>query len=161
MSARGLVRGREATRQPPRRGPLSRSPGTEATGYSGQVPWGGAHGCLALECADGRNSPTRSAGGGQAWVPVKVPPGGEAAMTTDVTGILRQTSLLRSVPGEDLQAVIATSRLRVFRRGQVVFITGDPGDTLVVVISGRVKVVVRSADGGELTLAIIEPGGVF
>lgn len=28
-------------------------------------------------------------------------------------------------------------------------------------ISGRVKVVVRSADGGELTLTIIQPGGVF
>jgi CRP/FNR family transcriptional regulator, cyclic AMP receptor protein len=30
-----------------------------------------------------------------------------------------------------------------------------------VVISGRVKVVVRSADGAELTLVIIQPGGVF
>jgi CRP/FNR family transcriptional regulator, cyclic AMP receptor protein len=43
----------------------------------------------------------------------------------------------------------------------VIFITGDPGDTLIVVISGRVKVVVRSADGAELTLVIIQPGGVF
>jgi CRP-like cAMP-binding protein len=82
-------------------------------------------------------------------------------MTSDLTGVLRQTSLLRSVPGEDLKAVVAASRLRAFRRGQVVFTTGDPGDTLIVVISGRVKVEVRSADGGELTLAIIEPGGVF
>ena len=30
-----------------------------------------------------------------------------------------------------------------------------------MVISGRVKVVVRSADGAELTLTIIGPGGVF
>ena len=82
-------------------------------------------------------------------------------MTTDLTGILRRTALLRSVPDEDLKAVIAASRLRAFRRGQIVFITGDPGDTLVVVISGRVKVVVRSADGGELTLAIIQASGVF
>jgi len=42
-----------------------------------------------------------------------------------------------------------------------VFTAGDPSDTLVVVISGRVKVVVRSADGGELTLTIIQSGGVF
>ena len=55
----------------------------------------------------------------------------------------------------------AASRARTFRRGQVVFSTGDPGDTLIVVISGRVKVAVRSADGGELTLTIIQPGGVF
>jgi CRP/FNR family cyclic AMP-dependent transcriptional regulator len=82
-------------------------------------------------------------------------------MTTDVTGILRQTDLLCSVSAPDLEAVIAVSRLRAFRRGQVVFTRGDPGDTLIVVISGRVKVVVRSADGGELTLTIIQPGGVL
>jgi CRP/FNR family transcriptional regulator, cyclic AMP receptor protein len=82
-------------------------------------------------------------------------------MTTDVTGILRETTLLGSVPPGDLAALVAASRLRAFRRGQVVFMTGDPGDTLVVVISGRVKVVARAADGGELTLTVIGPGGVF
>lgn len=82
-------------------------------------------------------------------------------MTADVKSILRQTDLLRSVPAEVLDAVATASRLRVFRRGQVVFTRGDPSDTLFVVISGRVKVVVRSADGGELTLTIIQPGGVF
>jgi CRP-like cAMP-binding protein len=61
-------------------------------------------------------------------------------MTADVTGILRQTDLLRSVPAEDLAAVAAASRLRTFPRGQVVFTRIDPGDILVVVISGRVKV---------------------
>ncbi len=82
-------------------------------------------------------------------------------MMPDLTGILRQTALLRSVPAADLQAIAAASRLRTFRRGQVVFSAGDPSDTLIVVVSGRVKVVVRSADGGELTLAIIQAGGVI
>jgi CRP-like cAMP-binding protein len=82
-------------------------------------------------------------------------------MTADVKSILRRTDLLRSAPAEVLDAVATASRLRVFRRGQVVFTRGDPSDTLFVVISGRVKVVVRSADGGELTLTIIQPGGVF
>jgi CRP/FNR family transcriptional regulator, cyclic AMP receptor protein len=82
-------------------------------------------------------------------------------MTTDVTGILRQTDLFRSLPQEDLDAVAAASRLRTFGRGQVVFTRGDPSDSLVVVISGRVKVVVRSADGGELTLTIVQPGGII
>jgi len=82
-------------------------------------------------------------------------------MTTDVTGTLRRTALLRSVPAEELEAVAAASRLRAFRRGQVVFTRGDPGDSLVVVVSGQVKVVVRSADGGELTLTVIRPDGVL
>ena len=84
-------------------------------------------------------------------------------MTTDVVGILRRTDLLRSVPPADLEAVAAASRVRTFRRGQVVFSTGDPGDTLIVVISGRLKVVVRSADGSELTLSSpsIPPGSTI
>ena len=82
-------------------------------------------------------------------------------MTIDVIGILRRTELLGSAPTEDLKAVAAASRLRNLRRGQVVFTTGDSGDTVIVVISGRVKVTVRSADGGELTLAIIGAGGLF
>jgi len=80
-------------------------------------------------------------------------------MTTDMTGILRRTDLLRSVPAGDLEALAAVSRLRSFRRGQVVFTAGDPGDSLIVVVSGSVRVVVRSADGGELTLTVVPPGG--
>lgn len=82
-------------------------------------------------------------------------------MTIDVVDILRRTELLHSVPDADLVAIAAASRLRAFRRGQVVFQRDDPSDTVIVVISGRVKVVVRSADGGELTLTAIQPGGLF
>ena len=82
-------------------------------------------------------------------------------MSTDVTDVLRTTDLLGSASAADLEAVAAASRSRTFRRGQVLFTAGDPGNTLIVVISGRVKMVVRSADGGELTLTVIAPGGVF
>jgi CRP/FNR family transcriptional regulator, cyclic AMP receptor protein len=82
-------------------------------------------------------------------------------MTIDVIGILRRTDLLGSVPAEDLKAAAAASRLRNYRRGQVVFTRDDPADTVIVVVSGRVKATVRSADGGELTLAIIGAGGLF
>jgi CRP/FNR family transcriptional regulator, cyclic AMP receptor protein len=79
-------------------------------------------------------------------------------MIADVAGILRKTELLRSVPTVDIDALAATSRLRTFRRGQIVFTQGDPGGTLIVVVTGRLKVVVRSADGAELTLTMINPG---
>ena len=83
------------------------------------------------------------------------------AMTTNVADLLRETRLLCSAPTADLLAVAAASRVRTFRRGQILFSADDPGDTLIMVVSGRVKVVVRSADGSELTLTIIEAGGVF
>jgi CRP/FNR family transcriptional regulator, cyclic AMP receptor protein len=82
-------------------------------------------------------------------------------MAADLTEVLRQTHLLGSVPEADLAALAGASRMRAFRRGQVVCNNGDAGDTLMLVISGRVKVAVRSADGGELTLAFVGPGGTL
>jgi CRP-like cAMP-binding protein len=82
-------------------------------------------------------------------------------MASDVIGILRQTSLLCSAPTEELESVAASSRLRTFRRGQVVCTAGDPGDTLIVVVSGQVKISVRSADGAELTLTVVGPGATI
>jgi CRP/FNR family transcriptional regulator, cyclic AMP receptor protein len=82
-------------------------------------------------------------------------------VTTDLVSILRATELLGTAPTAELQALAAGSRVRTFRRGQVVFTAGEPGETVMVVISGRVKVVVRSADGGELTLTILGPGTLF
>jgi CRP-like cAMP-binding protein len=82
-------------------------------------------------------------------------------MTTDLTQTLRRTRLLRSVSDRDLEGILAASRLRRFRRGQVIFTRNDPSDTVLVVVSGRVKVVVRSADGGELTLTIVSAGGML
>jgi CRP/FNR family transcriptional regulator, cyclic AMP receptor protein len=82
-------------------------------------------------------------------------------MAADLTEVLRQTHLLGSVPEADLAALAGASRMRAFRRGQVICSTGDAGDTLMLVISGRVKVAVRSADGGELTLAFVGPGGTL
>jgi CRP/FNR family transcriptional regulator, cyclic AMP receptor protein len=82
-------------------------------------------------------------------------------MAADVPGILRKTELLRSASAQDIDAVAAVSRLRSFRSGQVVFTRDDPGGTWLVVVTGRIKVVVRSADGAELTLTIVRPGGTI
>ena len=81
--------------------------------------------------------------------------------SAELARILHATDLFGSVPAEELEAVAAASRLRVFRRGQVVCTAGQPGDTVIVVVSGRLKVVIRSAEGGELTLTVVQPGGVF
>jgi CRP/FNR family transcriptional regulator, cyclic AMP receptor protein len=57
-----------------------------------------------------------------------------------------------------LQAIARTLRARRFRRGEVLFHEGDPGDALFVVASGAVKVVVPSEDGEEAILATLRRG---
>jgi CRP/FNR family transcriptional regulator, cyclic AMP receptor protein len=82
-------------------------------------------------------------------------------MAADVIGVLRTTDLFGSAPTGELENVVTSSRLRSFRRGQVVCTAGDPGDTLIVVVSGQVKIAVRSADGAELTLTVVGPGATI
>jgi CRP-like cAMP-binding protein len=82
-------------------------------------------------------------------------------MAADVIGVLRKTDLLRSAPDDELENIVASSRLRTFRRGQVVCTAGDPGDTLIVVVDGQVKIAVRSADGAELTLTVVGSGATI
>lgn len=59
---------------------------------------------------------------------------------------------------DELRAMARTLRARRFRRGEVLFHEGDPGDALFVVASGAVKVVVPSEDGEEAILATLRRG---
>jgi len=73
--------------------------------------------------------------------------------------VLRQSRVLGALSAAEL-GQLATLRRRAFRRGEVVFHQGDPRNTLHVVLSGRVKVVLvakasdiarRLSDGSPIT----------
>lgn len=52
-------------------------------------------------------------------------------------------------------------RTRRFRRGEVIFHMGDPGDALFIVMSGAIKIMLPSDTGEEAILATLRPGDVF
>ena len=84
-------------------------------------------------------------------------------MTTpaDVAARLGSLELFASLPPDRLRQLAQDIRVRRYRDRQVVFSTEDPGDALVVVNTGRLKLAVRSADGAELTLTTVERGSVI
>jgi CRP-like cAMP-binding protein len=59
---------------------------------------------------------------------------------------------------EALEAIARSLRIRRFRRGEVLFHEGDPGDALFIVASGAVKVVVPSEEGEEAILVTLKRG---
>jgi CRP/FNR family cyclic AMP-dependent transcriptional regulator len=71
---------------------------------------------------------------------------------------LRRCRLFAGMAPESLEAISRTLRSRKFRRGEVLFHEGDPGDSLFIVASGSVKVVVPSDDGDEAILATLGRG---
>lgn len=74
---------------------------------------------------------------------------------------LRSCSLFEQVDDETLKAVARALRRRRFRRNEVIFHQGDPGDTLHIVSSGAVKIVLPSAEGEEAIIATLRPGDFF
>jgi CRP-like cAMP-binding protein len=52
-------------------------------------------------------------------------------------------------------------RTRRFRRGEVIFHLGDPGDALFIVMAGAIKIMLPSDAGDEAILATLRPGDVF
>jgi CRP-like cAMP-binding protein len=60
-----------------------------------------------------------------------------------------------------LESLANSLRRRRFRRNEVIFHQGDPGDSLHVVASGAVKIVLPSAEGEEAIIATLRPGDFF
>jgi CRP-like cAMP-binding protein len=74
---------------------------------------------------------------------------------------LRQCALFSHVEDDGLRALAGLMRRRRFRRNEVIFHEGDIGDSLQVVVSGSVKIVLASPDGEEAILASLKPGDFF
>ena len=60
-----------------------------------------------------------------------------------------------------LERLAGSMRSRRFRRGEVIFHLGDPGDALFVIVSGDVKISLPSETGEEAILATLGGGDVF
>jgi len=71
---------------------------------------------------------------------------------------LGRCRLFSGMSPASLRTITRTLRARRFRRGEVLFHEGDPGDALFVVVSGAVKVVVPSEEGEEAILATLRRG---
>lgn len=80
-------------------------------------------------------------------------------MTVDtVVAELRRTALFANSAPARLVPLAQRAYLRRFASGQVLFTEGEPSDHLYVVRSGRVRVLVQSPQGDELTLSVLGPG---
>ena len=74
---------------------------------------------------------------------------------------LARIPFFSGLDADALERVAAGTRTRRFRRGEVIFHAGDPGDALFVIVSGEVKIAVPSESGEEAILTTLREGDVF
>lgn len=79
----------------------------------------------------------------------------------DARRLLADCILFRGLGVEERKALVEGVRIRTFAAGETIFLMGAPGDSMMAVLSGTVRISVTSLAGRELLLATLLPGEVF
>lgn len=74
---------------------------------------------------------------------------------------LAQSPLFHGIADDELTRLAQTMLRRRFRRNEVIFHEGDPGDSMHIVVEGRVKITRESTEGEEAIVVILSPGDTF
>jgi CRP/FNR family cyclic AMP-dependent transcriptional regulator len=84
-----------------------------------------------------------------------------SASTVVSATVLKSMPMFATFSQDQLHALMAMITRRSAPRGAAIMHEGDPTDSLYIVISGRLKVMMGEADGKETILSIIGPGEFF
>ena len=74
---------------------------------------------------------------------------------------LRRCRLFRDLEADVVSELVQSLARRRYRRGEVIFHQGDPGDALHIVARGSVKIGFISTDGDEAIIATLRTGDFF
>lgn len=77
------------------------------------------------------------------------------------TLMLRNVPLFSMLPEDQLAALAAVVSRESFPRGATIIAAGETSDSLYVVVSGKVKVMMGEDPGREIILSILGPGEYF
>jgi CRP/FNR family transcriptional regulator/CRP/FNR family cyclic AMP-dependent transcriptional regulator len=69
--------------------------------------------------------------------------------------------LFAGLQPEQIASLESMTQRRWFKRGEVIFHKGDPGDTLFVIVQGQVRIVLPAESGEEALLAVLDEGEFF
>lgn len=81
-----------------------------------------------------------------------------AAQEEQARRILKSKSVLSSLPDDALDLLVKRARVTRFSKGEMLYRRGDDGDSLMVVLAGRIKISNITDDAREVVLNFLGPG---
>ena len=72
--------------------------------------------------------------------------------------MLENVPIFSDLAPADLEAIASHARVRTVPKNTIIMTEGDPGDSLYVILSGRVKVYLSDEHGREIVLNVQGPG---
>ena len=88
-------------------------------------------------------------------------PSTEVAYDSSKLSFIGRLDLLQGMSQEAVHSFNAMTRRTKRRRGEWVFVHGDPADSIYLLQKGRMKITALSEDGHEVVHEIIGPGEIF
>jgi CRP-like cAMP-binding protein len=82
------------------------------------------------------------------------------ASTPERRQLLRRSTLFSRLPDEEIDALLAHAVIERFRAGALIGAKGDPGSSMMAVLTGQVVISVLSLEGKQVVLNIINEGEV-
>jgi len=74
---------------------------------------------------------------------------------------LKRCELFEQLQGTQIARLEAQSQVRVFERKSLVYLPDDESDSVLLLVSGRVRIYHITTEGKEALLAFIDPGELF
>ena len=75
--------------------------------------------------------------------------------------VLRGSALFARLSDDETDAVLAHARMARYAAGDLIVAKGDPGDSMMAVLNGRVSISVPSPDGRQVVLSVLRDGDIF
>jgi CRP/FNR family cyclic AMP-dependent transcriptional regulator len=75
--------------------------------------------------------------------------------------VLRGSALFARLTEEETDAILAHARTVQYKAGNQIVAKGDPGDSMMAVLQGRVSIGATSLDGRQVVLSVLRVGEVF
>jgi len=74
---------------------------------------------------------------------------------------LQKVDLFKGMSKEEMMNLARMVQERSFRRKEIIYLAGEPGNHVYLLKKGIVKISKVTGDGRELTLALLKPGEIF
>lgn len=78
-----------------------------------------------------------------------------------VRPFLTSNTFLGRLPAPVIDLLLGKGQIKSFAKGAVVYRRGDPGESLMMVIHGRIKLTNATIDGKEIVLFYVGPGEIL
>jgi CRP/FNR family cyclic AMP-dependent transcriptional regulator len=75
--------------------------------------------------------------------------------------LIGECVLFRQLTPDQRSALVRSAHLRTLAAGETIFLMGDPGDSMMAILTGTVRISAPSPDGKEIILGLMHPGEFF